>query len=63
MIVGSVVTTLTRVGRATITGVGRRRPRPCRLVRRAATTITRRRPREIVGVDWFEGVEPDELAG
>jgi hypothetical protein len=63
MIVASVVTTLTRVGRATVTGVGRGWYAPCRLVRRAASAVGRRRPREIVGVDWFEGVEPDELAG
>jgi hypothetical protein len=63
MLVASLVTTLTRVGRATISGVSRGRYAPCRLLRQAAGTVGRRRPREVVGVDWFEGVEPDELAG
>jgi hypothetical protein len=63
MLVASIVTTLTRVGRATVTRVGRGRCAPCRLVQRAAGAVGRRRSREIVGVDWFEGVEPDELAG
>jgi hypothetical protein len=63
MIVASVVTALTRVGRAAVAEVGRRRSVSCRLVRRAASAVGRRRPREIVGVDWFEGIEPDELAG
>jgi hypothetical protein len=61
MLVATVVTTLARMGRATV-AESRRRVAPCRLVRRVAAAVGRR-PRAIVGVDWFEGIEPDELAG
>jgi hypothetical protein len=56
-------TTLTRVGRATVTRVGRSRLSPCRLARNVGEVVGRRRRREMIGVDWFDGIEPDELAG
>jgi hypothetical protein len=63
--VGSLLfTALSRVGRATVTQVGRSRLSPCRLGRRVnAVVLRRRRGRDVEDVDWFDGIEADELAG
>ena len=66
--VGSVLATgltvLTRLPRAAVRAVGRSRLSPCRVGRKVGAAIDARiRHRDIAEVDWFEGIEPDELAG
>jgi hypothetical protein len=63
--VGAMLTaTLSSLGRATAAQVGRRGLAPCRLVRRIPARLRRRRRgRAFDGVDWFDDIGPDELAG
>jgi hypothetical protein len=66
--VGSVLATgftaLARVPRAAVRVVGRSRLSPCRVGRKVGAAVEARiRKRDVAEVDWFEGIEPDELAG
>jgi hypothetical protein len=64
MLGSRLVTTLAWVGRVTVALVGRSRLSPCRLGRKVNDTVLhRRRARSVSDVDWFDGIEPDELAG
>jgi hypothetical protein len=57
-------TALTRLPRAAVRVVGRSRLSPCRVGRKVGAAIdTRIRRRDVAEVDWFEGIEPDDLAG
>jgi hypothetical protein len=59
----SLLGSLADVGRGTVARVGRSRLSPCRLARRARTIVSDRRSRGFADVDWFDDVEPEELAG
>jgi hypothetical protein len=64
MVGSMLLTTFARVGRATVSQVGRSRLSPCRLGRKVEARVRRRkRARAVADVDWFDGIEPDELAG
>lgn len=62
---GSVLlTTASRLGRATAAQAHRSRVSPCRLARKLSAALRgRRQARATAEIDWFDGIEPDELAG
>jgi hypothetical protein len=59
----ALFSTLTRLGRSTVSQVSRSPLGPCRLHRAAQAHLRRRRARAVAEVDWFDGIGPDELAG
>jgi hypothetical protein len=63
MVASVVLATLTRLGRVSHV-VGHARLSPCRLGRKLSNAVgVRVFHLDIAEVDWFEGIEPDELAG
>jgi hypothetical protein len=64
MVGSMLLTTFAKVGRATVSQVGRGRLSPCRLARKVDARLRRRRrSRAVADVDWFDGIGADELAG